>query len=66
VTLEPVVVVLNAEDLAYLRSVIADIPPLPFDELKQANGWTDEALLLGRLLWIVAELHRKGTLEVGP
>jgi len=66
VTLEPVVVVVNAEDLAYLRSVIADIPPLPFATLKLLNGWTDEMLLLGRLLSSVAELHRSGDVEVAP
>ena len=64
-TLEPVIVLVNTEDLAYLRSVIDGLPPIPPDAMVRVpDGWTAERLLLGRLLSSVVELHRNGDLQV--
>lgn len=65
-TLEPVVVVARAEDLAYLRSIVADLPPMPPDAARaiRMNGWTDEMVRLGHILTSLAGLIRNGDLTL--
>lgn len=66
-TLEPVVVVVRSDDLAYLRQLIDGMEPMPPEVLKSIrfNGWTNEQVRLGHFLTSLAGLLRSGDLTIG-
>jgi hypothetical protein len=64
--LEPVVIVARSDDVAFLREVFADLPPLGINPTAmRLNGWTDESLMFGRVLGSLCDLIRSGDIEFG-
>ena len=65
-TLEPVVIVARSDDVAFLRQIFADLPPLDVNPIAmRLNGWTDESLMFGRVLGSLCDLIRSGDMEFG-
>lgn len=64
--LEPVVIVARSEDVAFLRELFANLPLLNINPTAmRLNGWTDEALMFGRVLGSLCDLIRSGDIELG-
>ena len=65
-TLEPVVAVVNADDLAYLRDIIGALDPIAPSLAMTLNGWTNESLRLGQFMSAIAHAARNGTVTIEP
>lgn len=65
-TFEPVVAVVRAKDIAFLRQAIKQMEPMPPEVLKaiRFNGWDEEQVRLGQLLTSVAALIQSGDLDI--
>lgn len=53
------------DDLVLLREKLAELPPLNINRtIMTMNGWTEEALMIGRVIGSLCDLIRSGEIEL--